>query len=190
MDMPVDIYRHTLSIGGTGMLRFASLKLASCSARFTSVARTRSSLSRLDDALGNCSTRHHQLQLNWSHSDDFLAQIEKHASNTELPDLVVAWIHDDQLTLRLAQNLAEMGMVSYFFHIIGSATVNPEKIAGTLLDAFDPPPNLAYHQVILGAQDTGYRSRWLTDQEISEGVLEAIRRMDAQFVVGTLDRYK
>jgi hypothetical protein len=45
------IVRHTLVIGGTGMLRQASIQLAGRSQRLTSVARTRRSLAALDAAL-------------------------------------------------------------------------------------------------------------------------------------------
>lgn len=186
----VNMYRHTIAVGATGMLKAAAVELAARSQQFTSVARTRGSLSRLDDALRNGSTQHHPLQLDWSNADEFLARIQQHVSGTEPPDLVVAWIHDDQLTLRLALNLAETGTAFRFFHIIGSATVNPEGISDSLLDEFDPPANLDYHQVVLGARQTGWRSRWLTDQEISAGVLEAIEQLEDQFVVGTLDRYR
>ncbi|WP_167855875.1 hypothetical protein [Natronospirillum operosum] len=171
------------------MLRAAAVELAARSKQFTSVARTRGSLSRLDDALRN-RAQHHPLQLDWSNADDFLARIQQHVFGTEPPDLVVAWIHDDQLTLRLALDLANSGVAFRFFHIIGSATVNPAEIADSLLDEFDPPANLDYHQVILGARQSGWRSRWLTDQEISAGVLGAIDLLDDQFVVGMLDRYR
>ncbi len=171
------------------MLRDASVELAAGSRQFTSVASTEASLDRLDKALHNGPTVHHQIQLDWSHSDEFLTQIKEHVSNTCPVDLAVAWVHDDQLTLRLAIALAESKVPFGFVHIIGSASVNPAGIAARLLDDFDPPSNLDYHQVILGAKNTGRRYRWLTDREISDGVLEAINHMKKQFVAGTLDRY-
>ena len=42
-------------------------------------------------------------------------------------------------------------------------------------------------QVVLGFKRESGVSRWLTDDEISDGVLEAIRKREAQHSVGTLE---
>lgn len=180
------MYSHTLVIGGTGMLRAASMILAHRSKILTSVARTRRSLNTLGRDLSVDGMEHLTLQLDWRAPEHFLEGIEHHIGQTGCPDLVVAWIHDDALTLRVATRLAEACPMRRFYHVIGSATENPLKIADSIRTstAIDTPGN--YHQVVLGRHLEGGRGRWLTHQEISQGVLEAIERQDTRYVVGTL----
>jgi hypothetical protein len=184
------MHTHTLVIGGTGMLRQASIELATQSKRLTSVAHTQRSLSALDAALPTGSGQHEMLSLDWSAPDHFIAEIERHLAQTGPPDLVVAWIHQDHLALRLAARLGQSGHPLRFFHVIGSSGPNPSQMAQALLKDFEQAPHLHYHQVILGAVKTNWGTRWLTNQEISAGVLEAITVQTPQFVVGTLDRWR
>lgn len=179
-------FNHTLVVGGTGMLRAASVQLAAHSRRLTSVARTQRSLSSLDAELVNTGCIHHMLSLDWNLPDRFLLEIERHIAATEPPELTVAWIHDDLLALRLADALARTGRLMRFFHVIGSASRNPKEVADLLLQGLKLPENAGYHQVILGAHKSGDQVRWLTHQEISAGVLEAIEAGRRQFVVGSV----
>lgn len=48
-------------------------------------------------------------------------------------------------------------------------------------------PRIRYRQVILGFVIEGGRSRWLTHQEISDGVLKAVHQDAAWSVVGTVE---
>ena len=54
----VSLYRHTLVIGGTGMLRAASIELAKQSDSMTSIARTEASLANLDEHISVAGGRH------------------------------------------------------------------------------------------------------------------------------------
>jgi hypothetical protein len=180
---------HTLIIGGTGMLRQASIALAARSQRLTSVARTQRSLAALDAVLPAGSGQHDVLPLDWSAPDNFLDEIERHLAQTGPPDLVLAWIHQDHLALRLADRLSRSGHPLHFYHVIGSSGPDPSQIAQALLARIEEIHHLHYHQVILGAVKTNWGTRWLTNQEISAGVLEAIEQQQPQFVVGTLDRW-
>lgn len=186
---PPHRFVHTLVVGGTGMLRAASVVLATRSKRLTSVARTQRSLSSLNAELAGTDCIHHMLALDWNAPDHFLAQIQRHVEATEPPELVVAWIHDDHLALRLAVSLAGMGHFLQFFHVIGSAGTNPKHIADALLQGLGLHPNLRYHQVVLGAHRSGGQMRWLTHQEISAGVLQAIEAGQAQWIVGELENW-
>lgn len=169
------------------MLRAASVELATRSKRLTSVARTQRSLSSLNAELARTGCIHHMLALDWNAPDHFLAEIERHIAATEPPELVVAWIHDDHLALRVSATLARIGHSMRFFHIIGSARTNPKHIADTLLHGLELPSNIRYHQVVLGAHRLGGQRRWLTHQEISAGVLQAVEQEQAQWIVGDLE---
>ena len=177
------MYTHTVIIGGTGMLSAASVQLSGQSRRLTSVARTRESLARLDAALPKGHGVHHMLSLDWSVSEAFLQGIAKHIEATEPPDLVVAWVHNEQLGIRIASALRSNVQ---FFHVIGSATASPGNLAARVQREANVPSNVAYHQVVLGSVLQGGHARWLTNEEISNGVLAAIHERQARFVVGKL----
>ena len=179
------MYSHAVIIGGTGMLRAASIQLAGQSRQLTSVAHTRQSLNALDGALPEGHGAHHRLTLDWSEPEAFIKAITQHLESTEQPDLVVAWVHNTQLGVRLAASLGKRNV--QFFHVIGSAAANPAKVAAQARGCAQLPRTVAYHQVILGAVRQGAGMRWLTNSEISGGVLAAIHAQQARFVVGTLD---
>ncbi len=178
------MYRHTLVIGGTGMLRAASVELASRSRTMTSVARTERSLAAVNALLSASSALHHMLALDWSKPEEFLHSLRQHLVRTERPDLVVAWIHDDELAIRVAGLVATQAACR-FFHVVGSAGSDPSLIAANLRQRL-PPSTATYHQVILGHVRANGGTRWLTNEEISAGVLSAIARAEPEYIVGTI----
>jgi hypothetical protein len=75
------------------------------------------------------------------------------------------------------------------FQVLGSAANDPAHpwrldLARQVADGL---PDCALRQVVLGFQIEGGRSRWLTDAEISEGVLEAVRLDRPYSVVGVTE---
>jgi hypothetical protein len=175
-------------VGGTGMLRAASVELAARSKRLTSVARTQRSLSDLNAALVDTACEHHMLSLDWDEADHFLAEIKRHLAETEPPELVVAWLHDDELALRLAIELARIGSPIAFVHVIGSTGRDPKAVADTILLRGDLRDTaIRYHQVVLGAHRSTLGKRWLTHEEISAGVLEAIEEPRPRLIVGSVE---
>lgn len=186
--MPVNRgYAHTVVVGGTGMLLAASTALAARSRRLTSVARTLRSLARLDAAVRGAACAHHVLALDWNAADRFLQAIERHLEATEPPDLVLAWIHDDDLTIRLACRLAAAGRPPLFVHVVGSATSRLIDVADAARERLVASgAAVAYRQVVLGARPSGGTMRWLTHEEISRGVVDAIDSEQERFVVGVV----
>ncbi len=177
-------YRHTLIVGGTGMLRAASIALASHSRRLTAVARTERSLKALNLEPSPGGT-HHLLALDWCEPDGFLNAVRTHLARTDPPDLVVAWIHDDNLAIRFAESLDESAPGCRFFHVVGSAAADPARIAASLSERTGLL-NIAYRQILLGYVDDGEQKRWLTNGEISAGVLNAIKLEQRKPIVGTV----
>ena len=48
-------------------------------------------------------------------------------------------------------------------------------------------PQLHYRRVILGFVVEGGKSRWLTHEEISGGVIEAVQKDAERYIVGTVE---
>lgn len=169
------------------MLVGASIALAARSETMTSVARTRRSLSALDAEMADTVRVHQLLALDWHAPERFVRAIERHVAATKPPDLVVAWIHEDGLAIRLAEALATPERPPTFVHVVGSASEDVRSDADVARAGLDAPETaLRYRQVVLGAHRTAGGMRWLTNDEISTGVLEAIEQGRDRFVVGVV----
>ena len=163
------------------------MAIARKSARFTAVARTRKSLNALAHDIGPVSERQHSyIDLDWNDQDQFLTVLSNRLSRHESPSLVVAWLHNASFGPRLANALSERGSPCVFYQILGSAGRGPSSEAAALKDHIEGHSILAYRQVILGFMREESLSRWLTNDEISDGVLDAISAGQSSYVIGTV----
>ena len=179
-------YRHVLVIGGTGMLAVASRTLAGQCDVLTSVARTERSLRALDEAISRSGCTHHTLALDWSSPDAFLAALTAHIKEVGAPSLVVAWLHHDRLGPEIARCVGASGAPCAFCQVRGSAAARPAAHGDDLATDERIPENVTYRQVILGFRLVDGGSRWLTHDEISDGVLAAIADPQPVQVIGTV----
>lgn len=174
-------------IGATGMLRKASVAIARESSAFTAVARTRASLDALARDIGKLDgSRQFYIDLDWDDQDNFLAALSRHVSQHGPPSLVVAWLHNPSLGPRIANALPELDSGCEFFQVLGSAGRGPASEAAALQSRIERRPGLAYRQVVLGFVREGSASRWLTNDEISGGALDAISAKLPSYVIGTV----
>ena len=98
-------------------------------------------------------------------------------------DLAVAWFHT--LKIPAPRRLAER-IDGRLFQVLGSATgdpAHPDRLSTAATVAVGLP-KCRLRQVVLGFRVEGGRSRWLSNAEISGGVLEAIRADLAFSIVG------
>ena len=164
---------HILVVGGTGMLSGLVEALAGDGGRLSLFSRHASRFGRVGVA---------------GHDVDYYDEAAFGAAlDAAGPiDLAVTWFH----TLKIAapRRLAER-VRGRLFQVLGSATGDPSRPDRLLTAAAvaDGLPNCALRQVILGFQVEGGRSRWLTDAEISAGVLEAVRTDAILSVVGRVE---
>jgi hypothetical protein len=106
-------------------------------------------------------------------------------------DLAVAWFHTLKIAAprRLAERIGAMEWPGRLFQVLGSATADPaypERLDRAAVVG-DGLPSCRVRQVALGFKIEGDRSRWLTDAEISHGVLAAIRADARYSVVGQVE---
>ncbi|WP_263298617.1 short-chain dehydrogenase [Planococcus sp. 4-30] len=96
--------------------------------------------------------------------------------------LVVAWIHSNGT--RVIPCLIEFlpRLQSWdLFHVNGSSSNLEDIKAKTAV-----PPYVGYHQILLGFKIEDGQSRWLTHEEISNGVIKAIQENKSTQVIGTI----
>ena len=113
----------------------------------------------------------------------FAAALDAAVAENGPVDLAVTWIH----TLKIAapRRVAER-TAGRLFQILGSAAGDPARPEVLELGraVADGLPDCRLRQVVLGFRVEAGRSRWLTDDEISGGVLAAIRADRPLSVIG------
>ncbi|MBB6454163.1 hypothetical protein HNQ94_002614 [Salirhabdus euzebyi] len=172
--------QHALVVGGTGMLADVSLWLVKKGYVVTVVGRRKEKyhqlLKRIDKPkfLSSIFVDYHQTE---QLSEKLSMAVEK---NGEF-DVVVTWVHssapDAIPTIMNVQHSKNYD----FFHVKGSSDYFEED------NEFQIPENCNYHEVYLGFKVVGDHTRWLTHQEISEGVKDSIHHKRKQTVVGQLE---
>ena len=184
----MDRINHLLVIGGTGMLSQAALTLAEHSDAISIVARTRKSLDSLGSRLLDSPVVYNPIQIDYQ-STALLEKALQAAIESYGPiDLVVAWIHSNapDVPLIVASIAAEKSLAVDFFHVLGSSSADPQSVPNPIELRLREIPALIYHKVILGFVIEGGDSRWLTNQEISRGVIDAVSANAPEHVVGVI----
>ncbi len=171
---------HALVVGGSGML-------AGFSKGLLAEARTVAIAARNEARIRAIDPRIIPVVCDYNREDECLAGIRSHCRVHGAPDLCVAWIHSRSPEFRraLAALVKERG---HFVQVLGSATADPahpERLAAyrAVSDGLAVETTL----VVLGYVVESSGSRWLTDEEISSGVAEAVRSGAGLHVVGTVE---
>lgn len=164
---------HILVVGGTGMLSGLVEALAGDGGRLSLFSR------RASRFVGAGVTGY---DVDYYDEAAFAAALDAAGP----VDLAVAWFH----TLKIAapRRLAER-VHGRLFQVLGSATgdpAHPDRLQ-TAAAVVDGLPDCRLRQVVLGFQVGGGRSRWLSDAEISGGVLDAVRADAPLSIIGQVE---
>ena len=164
---------HILVVGGTGMLSGLVEALAGDGGRLSLFSRRASGFTR-DGVTG--------FDVDYYDEAAFMAALDAAGP----VDLAVAWFH--ALKITAPRRLAER-VKGRLFQVLGSATADPAHPDRLMTAAAvaDGLPDCVLRQVVLGFHVGAGRSRWLTDAEISRGVLEALRVDAPLAVVGQVE---
>lgn len=186
----MQMYKHALAIGTTGMLARATHTLALQSQQLSCIARTEASLQKLEASLENNHAIFHAHSVDYGKPDAFMRAIETAWQRAPF-DVMLVWMHREGHAswqalkdFLLEHFLPEKGRSLELFHVLSSATADPSKPASAA--EFPSSSPIAYYPIILGFQRTANASRWLTHEEISQGTLEAMQAKQPRFVVGTV----
>ncbi|MFD2369825.1 short-chain dehydrogenase [Brevibacillus sp. GCM10020057] len=177
--------REALVIGGSGMLAEVSRWLAETGYHVTVVGRDRRRLERVAGCSGAVAPESFTLLPLDYHDTEKLRQALSHLlCERGSIDLVVAWIHStaSEALPAVIQSLARQQREWRLFHVCGSrAWIEPprEPVADHLL----------YRRIILGFVLEGNESRWLTNEEIAQGVIRAVRA-DQPSIVGVVEPWE
>lgn len=169
-------FERVLVVGGSGMLAGLARTLCARADRVSILSRNEKRIRAVSDAVEPIVCDY----------NDGVALSEA-LSQIEAPDLVVAWIHGraPQARRAFAKCLIAEGR---FVQVLGSAVADPthpERLA-EMAKAADALP-IDYQAVVLGFAVEKGASRWLTNEEISTGVLSAIESEKPMSIVGTVE---
>lgn len=160
---------HALVVGGTGMLAGAVRSLVQRGWRVSVLARRASAFAMREPGVVG-------LDCNYNDTDALVATLNRARDGEGSIDLAVGWFHTLGPAPMLATRTGCLGTPGRFFHVLGSAMDDPEhpERLERAARAADGAAFCLYRQVILGFEPSRDGARWLTNEEISAGVLKAI----------------
>jgi len=173
--------KHAIVIGGTGMLSAVSCWLVDECFQVSVVGRNLVRMNQLIRKVKKTDSIT-PILVDYHHEDTLREKLKLTIAENGEPALVVAWIHS---TAKEALDIVIQESASQnpwkLFHVLGSRTN-----ASVVKDTYRLDENCLYRQVQLGFVLEAETSRWLTNKEISDGVIEAIKEDNSYKLVGLL----
>lgn len=182
---------HALIIGGTGMLKEVPLYFTRHGYTVSVVARNPSGFNKLIES----KSEHgfiNPIKVDYSDYNLLEEKLKSAIDNYGKIDTAVCWIHStaQEAPYIVADVLNNQNIKCKYFHVLGSAYGNPHEQNINLQYSYERFVNLVYRKIILGFVIEDDTSRWLTDMEISNGVVDAVINEKDTFVVGTLEPWE
>lgn len=172
-------FKRSLLVGTTGMLAQAARWVADRSQKTFLVARHAHGAGEILS-----STAIVPLDLDYRDTSGFLGGLEQSGA-LEGTDLAILWFHDSGFDA--AQALVDALADTSCLIVTVRGSQNLSDLAGSAAGAPDTAGGASRRvTVILGAKTEGGRRRWLTWEEISTGVIDAICAGEDR-IVGDLD---
>lgn len=172
--------KHALVIGGTGMLSGVSIWLSKNGYHVSVIARNPRKMKRLLDQNPSQMT---PLLVDYTNNEELAKQCHRIQKMNGPIDLVIAWVHSTgQNVIPCLTECLSRSEPWKLFHVNGSSS-NLEKIKDKMI----VPLHVNYHQILLGFKIENGISRWLTNEEISNGVIEAIVEEKLEQIIGTIE---
>jgi len=177
------VRKHALVIGGTGMLSEVSLWIAGEGFHVSVVGRDAERMQRLTARSEHISP----VLVDYKNEIHFAAGLERAVEENGPVELVVAWIHSDapQALEQVISTVGDQSGEWSLYHVLGSRA-NLREVKGSV----SIPAGCSYYQIQLGfvLEDGG--SRWLRNDEIAIGVIEAVAGRCEVSVVGVLESWE
>ncbi len=177
--MKMQSKKHALVIGGTGMLANVCIGLARRGYIVSVIGRTRSKYQRIISESPVDSIFPIIVDYN---SNEAIKKVEKVIEEKGSFDLIVSWTPNYSALEQICK--ANHGIENFrLFHVKGSRRYfKDEKL--------QIPDNCHYRKVFLGFILENERSRWLTHEEISGGVIIQIESDQPTGIIGQIEPYE
>ncbi|MFB4170120.1 short-chain dehydrogenase [Virgibacillus sp. JSM 102003] len=175
--------RYALVVGGTGMLKDVCHWLIEQEYHVYVIGRDQTKLKKLEQEATQPENLH-GISVDYQNSTNLSNELSNLFESNGIPDIVVSWIHSTApQALPLIKDMISKQDLSTdwrLIHIQGSARFFEKENTPV-------PENCLYRRVYLGFILENNLSRWLTHNEISDGVIHAITTDNNETIVGTLE---
>jgi hypothetical protein len=175
------LMRNALVIGGTGMLAPIAVWLAKKDYHVYVIGRSNERLENLGSRIGK--NNFTPIQVDYRDKQALKKKLLSIKSENARFDLVLAWVRTNaeaSLAEIIKLNSSKGTNSSWsLLHVLGSQR-NPYET----MNSFEIPADCIYRQVQLGFKIEGEVSRWLTNEEISSGVIGALSNSSPLNIIG------
>ncbi len=106
--------------------------------------------------------------------------------------MCICWIHSTvpDAPYIIAETVNSYGLKFKYFHILDSDYANPFKENKNIEKDFEKYKNIIYKKIILGYVIENNNSRWLTNIEISNGIIDAVTYENDVYIVGSVEPWE
>lgn len=182
---------HVLIVGGTGMLKGVPGYFTQHGYTVSVIARNPNGLNKLIES----KTEHgfiNPIKADYSDYSLLEEKIKSAIDNYGKIESLVCWIHSTapEAPYIIAEILNDQNIKCKYFHVLGCEYSLPTKENENLHFTFERFVNIIYKKVILGFVIEDEASRWLTDTEISNGVIDAVINDKDTFIVGKVEPWE
>lgn len=182
---------HALIVGGTGMLSGVTDYFTLHGYTVSVIARNPEGLNRLIES----KSEHGFINpVKVDYSDYYYLEERLRSAIDSYGEIetAVCWIHSTapEAPYIIADVLNNQTIKCKYFHVLGSEMKNPDERYSILHFSFERFVRLIYKKIILGFVIEYETSRWLTNTEISNGVIDAIINEKDSFTVGKTEPWE
>lgn len=176
--------KQAIVIGGTGMLKGVTLWLAEQHYHVFVIGRSRK---KLNDVVKKAEPgRITPVSVDYHEDNNFRTKVAEIIRKHSPIELAVTWIHSSARHAFdiLSEEIASGTEANWrLFHVRGStAALSTEPVP--------TPQNCLYRQILLGFVIENGQSRWLTHQEIVDGIIKAIEKDQKQSIIGSIEPWE
>jgi hypothetical protein len=178
---------HVLVVGGTGILEKVSLFLASHDNVVTVVARSPKDFETLKAQASGLSGRINPIEVDYQHEESVAKRIRESIEAFGPVTLAVNWVQEQFMKVVdvIASVLNATSPVCRYFQILPGSELAPHKARNYFENAFRNLERVLYRIIVLGFKREKGTMRMLNNEEISEGVIKALRDDSKNALIGS-----
>jgi hypothetical protein len=182
---------HILIVGGTGMLNGVPHYYTQHGFTVSVIARNQSGLNKLIESKGEQGFIN-PIKVDYANYELLKEKINSAIDNYGSIETCICWIHSiaPEAPFIIADVLNNQNVITKYYHVLGSENIQPDGQNKKFELSISKYENLIYKKIILGFVIEDKHSRWLTDLEISNGVIDAVTYEKDVFIVGMVEPWE
>ena len=183
---------HILVVGGTGMLCDVCRHLCESVNTVTVIARNKERLNRLVSDTKKMVGSINPLSLDYAAYKQLKDDLKESIFTNGPVELTICWINTSKapeaatITAETIHKQNKQTKCKYY-QLLSSATADPAVEKKNIAKDYKLLKNMRYRTILLGFVVEGKTSRWLTNNEICDGVIEAIENDARDSIIGTVE---